>query len=135
MLDEKSAIKLIKIKFYEMEQVVLIPLLQGGFFSARWIKEGIMVDNLGFYPLLPWAVFIEVINLLIRNNGRAENGDANTLMLGAVGLTLDTIEGHIAHVVYAKKVGDVILQRLSPVSAILVWAGVCDSAPGELILR
>lgn len=135
MLDEKSAIKLIKLKFYEIENMVLIPLLQGGFFSARWTKDGIMVDNLGFYPLLPWSVFEEVIDLLNRNNGRAEKGDVTGLMLGADGLSLETIEGHIAHVIYGKKIGDVILRRMSPISAILVWAGVCDATPDELILR
>ena len=94
-----------------------------------------MVDNLGSQPFLPWAVFVEAVSILRRNGGRAERGDAMGSKLGDAGLSLETIEGHIAYVVYNKKVGDSIFRRISPIAAILVWAGVCDTAPGELILR
>jgi len=135
MLDERSAIKLIKLKFMDMEQVMIIPLLDGGFFSARWAKDGIMVDNLGFFPLLPWIIFTEVIKFLKGKNGRAEMGDPYSIKLGNDGIALESIEGHVARVVYGKKNGDVVLRRISPISAILVWAGICENTPNELILR
>jgi hypothetical protein len=135
MLNERSAINKIKLKFGDIENVVLIPLPFGGFFSARMIEQGIMVDNLGFYPFLPWTVFVEVINFLARKSGRAEKGDAISARLGDEGLSLETVEGHVAHVIYGKKVREVIFRRMSSISAILVWAGVCDATPDELILR
>ena len=134
MLNERSAINKIKLKFGEIEKIVLIPLPFGGFFSAREIPEGIMVDNLGFYPFLPWTVFVEVINFLIRNNGRAEEGFSMSARIGDEGLSLETVEGHIAHVNYGKNVRDVIFWRVSSISAILVWAGVCVATDDELIL-
>ncbi len=135
MLNERSAINKIKLKFGDIEKIVLIPLPFGGFFSARMTREGIMVDNLGFYPHLPWAVFVEVINFLIRKNGRPEKGFSMSARLGDEGLSLDTVEGHLAHVIYGKKVRDIIFRRVSSISAILVWAGVRDTTTNELILR
>jgi len=73
--------------------------------------------------------------LLARQGGRAESGDAMGSRLGDEGLPLDSIEGHIAQVVYGKQVGESVFRRISPISAILVWAGVCDTDTGELILR
>jgi hypothetical protein len=135
MLDERSAVKLIKLKFMDLEKIVLVPLLGGGFFSARWTKDGIMVDNLGFYPMLPWEVFIEAVNFLVNKQGRAEKGDPNSIKLGDDAIALDSIEGHVAQAVYGKKKGDVILRRMAPVSSILVWAEVCEDAHDELVLR
>ena len=134
MLNERSAINKIKLKFEEMDRVVIIPIQGGSFFSARMIGQGIMVDNLGFYPLLPWTVFAEVINFLIRNNGRAEEEFSMSARIGDEGLSLETVEGHIAHVIYGKNVRDVIFRRVSSISAILVWAGVCVTVNDELIL-
>ena len=135
MLNERSAINKIKLKFGEIEEIVLIPLPLGGFFSARMTAEGIMVDNLGFYPFLPWTVFVEVINFLIGRNGRAEKGFSMSARLGDEGLSLETVEGHLAHVIYDKKEREIIFRRVSSISAILVWAGVCDATTDELILR
>jgi len=135
VLNEKSAINKIKLKFEKIDRVVIISLQSGGFFSARMTEEGVMVDNLGFYPFLPWKVFMEVINLLNRNSGRVEKGDAMSSRLGDEGLSLETVEGYIAHVVYDKKIGETIFRRVSSISAILVWAGVCDATTDELILR
>jgi hypothetical protein len=47
---------------------------------------------------------------------------------------LDSIEGHIARVVYGKKIGDSVFRRISAIAGILVWAEVCEHAPGELVL-
>jgi hypothetical protein len=55
--------------------------------------------------------------------------------LGDKGLPLDSIEGHIAHVVYGKQVGETVFRRISPISAILVWSGLCNVSSGELILQ
>ena len=135
MLNERSAINKIKLKFGEIEEIVLIPLPLGGFFSASMTAEGIMVDNLGFYPFLPWTVFVEVINFLIGRNGRAEKGFSMSARLGDEGLSLETVEGHLAHVIYDKKEREIIFRRMSSISAILVWVGVCDATTDELILR
>jgi hypothetical protein len=93
------------------------------------------VNNLGSQPFLPWAVFEETVKLLIRNGGRAERGSALGGRLGERELPLDSVEGHIAHTVYGKQVGETVFRRVVPVAAILVWAGICEAVPGELVLK
>ena len=135
MPDENSVIETIKTKFGQARQPVEIPLHGGGSFKASLTEEGVRVDNLGNQPLLPWLVFEEAITLLNQNGGRAARGDAMSYRLGDPGLALNSVEGHIAYIVYRKNVGDSIFRRISPIAAILVWAGMCDEAPGELILH
>ena len=91
-----QAVSTIKHEFAESGHRVQIPLLKGGHFTAEITEEGIKVDNLGNQPLLPWAVFREAICVLIRNGGRAERGDALGSKLGDEGLSVDSVEGHIA---------------------------------------
>ncbi|MCJ7435841.1 MAG: hypothetical protein MUO77_20365 [Anaerolineales bacterium] len=135
MLDGKTAVAVIERKFHEAGSFVKIPLQKGGMFTARLVDGGLEVTDLSSQPFLPWNVFEQTVDLMVRKGGRAERGDAMNSRLGEEGLPLDSIEGHIAHVVYGKQEGDSIFRRISPIAAILVWAGICDSAPGELIIR
>lgn len=130
-----STTEVIKRRFGTVGRRFEIPLQRGEPFSGTMTVAGIIVDDLGTQSLLPWIVFEEAINLLKRNGGRAYRGDAMAYKLGEPGLALDSIEGHIAHVIYGKQIGESVFRRISPIAGILVWAGLCDSAPGELILR
>jgi len=98
------------------------------------VDGGVDVNNLGNQPFLPWIVFQEAIYVLIRNNGIAQRGNAMDSRLGEEGLFLNSIEGHVANVVYGKKIGDSVFRRITPIACILVWAGICRSEPGRLIL-
>lgn len=129
-----QAVNTVKRKFAVSGPTVQIPLLKGGHFSAEVTDEGIKVDNLGNQPLFPWAVFQEAICVLIRNGGRAERGDAMGSKLGDEGLSEDSVEGHIALVVYDKRPGDTVFRRITPVACILVWADICKAEPHELVL-
>lgn len=130
-----KVVKAIKAKFEQTGSPAMIPLQKGGTFTAEITTEGLLVDNLGKQPFLPWLVFQEAICVLVRNGGRASRGNAMISRLGQEELSLDSVEGHIAHVVYGKQVGDSVFRRISPISAILVWAGLCDTKSGELLLR
>jgi len=134
-MDEKSAVEAIQRKFTTTGKLVKIRLLKGGSFQADMTEKGVRVNNLGGQPFLPWAVFEETVRLLIRNGGRAERGSALGGRLGDRDLPLDSVEGHIAHAVYGKQVGETVFRRVVPVAAILAWAGVCEAAPGDLVLK
>ena len=134
-MDVTYAVAAIKRRFAETGHPTQIPLLRGGSFMADLTDEGIRVDNLGNQPFLPWVVFQESVCVLMRNGGRAERGNAMEAKLGEVGLSLDSVEGHIAYVVYGKQPGDAVFRRIAPIACTLIWAGVCDAAPHELILR
>ena len=133
-MNGKLAIEVIKQKFERIDRKVSMPMQKGRSLKPSMTNEGVIVDNLGNQPLLPWVVFEEAIDLLVRKDGRAEKGNAMSYRLGEEGLPLDSIEGHIAQAVYGKKLGDSVFRRISSISAILVWAGLCDTDPGELIL-
>ena len=130
-----KAVEVIKRRFAETDGEVEIPLRRVGHFTATVTDEGIKVDNLGNQPLLPWEVFQEAVCVLIRSGGRAKRGDAMGSRLGEEGLPFDSIEGHIAQVVYGKRLGESVFRRIAPIAGILVWAGICEAKPRELILR
>jgi hypothetical protein len=134
-MDGKTAVNKIKQKFEGAGLSVTIPLHKGGQFIAKVVAGGLEVDNLGTQPFLPWKVFEETVDLLVRKGGRAQRGDAMNSRLADEGLPLNSVEGYIAQEVYGKKPGDSIFRRISPIAAILVWAGICDEEPGELIIR
>jgi hypothetical protein len=135
MMDAKRAVETIKGKFKEQSEPILISLQNEGFFTAQLVEGGVEVDNLLTQPFLAWEVFIETIKLLSIKGGRAERGEALKYKLGEEGLSMDSIEGRIAFAFYGKKLGEKVLPRISPIAGILIWAGICESAPGELVLR
>jgi hypothetical protein len=101
-----------------------IPLLRGGIFWAELTDGGIQVSNLHNEPLLPWTAFEETVRLLVWKGGRAIRGNATEGKLGEEALPLDSVEGHVAQVVYGKRPGDSILRRITPIACILIWAAV-----------
>ncbi len=135
LMGEPEAVALIKKRFAETGNPAQILMAKGGrTFSARLAVVGVYVDNLGNQPFLPWAVFTESVLLLEKKNGRVIKGNSMKFKLGEPGLPIDSLEGHIAHKVYQKDLGDSVFRRITPVAGILVWAGICACEPGELIL-
>ncbi len=136
--DDNSVIVTIKNKFFKTGRPTEIPLLKERrgrrSFLAKLLDEGIWVGNLGKYPFLPWEVFQETIRILVKNDGRAKRGDAMNCRLSEPNLPKDSIEGHIAHVVYGKQEGETVFRRITPIACMLIWAGVCKAGRGELIL-
>jgi len=133
-IDAASVVDRIKRQFEAVGPTARIPLLKGGSFNASIAEDGITVSNLAKQPLLPWAVFEEAVTLLGRIGGHASRGDAMNCKLGDDGLSLDSVEGHIAATVYGQRKGDSVFRRITPVACILIWAGVCRHSPGELVL-
>ena len=134
MLNTIEGVEAIRRKFAEIGSPTHIPKLRKGSFTAEMRADGIWVDNLSAEPHLPWVVFQEAICVLIRNGWRARRGDAMKSKLGDEALSLDSIEGHIAHVVYGKRPGQSVFRRITPIACILIWAGICRAEPGELVL-
>ena len=127
-------VELIRRKFHQIGSPTDIPLLKRGSFKARLMDEGVEVDNLGAQPFLHWAAFQEAVCAMIRNGGRAIRGNAMQSRLGDQRLPLDSIEGHVAHVVYGKRLEESVFRRIVPIACILIWAGICNSEPNELVL-
>ena len=134
-MDTSPVVQIIRQKFEEGGGTAHIPNLKKRYFTAKLVDGGVDVDNLGSLPFLSWQVFHEAIGLLIRNGGRAKKGNAMNARLGDRGLPSSTIEGYIAQTVYGKRAGEWVFRRITPISCILVWAGVCEAEPNELVLK
>ena len=134
-MDVIQVVEAIRRKFADTGSPAEIPLLKGGSFTAQIVTNGIMVDNLADQPFLHWSAFQEAVCVLIRNGGRAARGNAMDAKLGEPALSLDSVEGHVAHVVYGRRAGESVFRRITPIACILIWAGICDAVPNELILR
>ena len=132
---EESVAAKIKKCFFKKGSPSKIPLMNGKkFFTARVELNGIYVDNLRTQPFIPWIVFSETIEFLKANGGQAKKGNAMNSKLGDPHLGLNTVEGHIASKVYGCKPGDPVLKRITPISCILAWAGLCENSRGQLSL-
>ncbi len=136
-IDKVEAELAIRQKFASVGTPSSIPLMTKKTFRAELVTGGVEVDNLGNKTFLPWQVFGETLRLLRQENGSALRGDAmgKSVRLGHPKLPLNSVEGHIAYSVYGKQLGDSVFRRISPVAAIMVWAGLCKPGRGELLLR
>jgi hypothetical protein len=133
-VDAAAAVDRIKRRFASAGPTARIPLLRRGSFTASIAEDGITVSNLAKQPFLPWVVFEEAVALLGRAGGHSSRGDAMNCRLGDDGISLDSVEGHIAAAVFGQRRGDSVFRRITPVACILIWAGVCRHSPGELVL-
>lgn len=107
---------------------------------------GVTVSNLGASKELPIEVFIVTLSLLNLSNdktavcGKVMKRDPATketiaFNLGDPELPMNSVEGHIASVIFGKKIGDTVFRRITPVARILEWAGVCEYGNGTLKLK
>src|SRR4051794_37671620 len=115
-----QVVEAIRRKFDETGSPAQVPLLRGDPFTATLQEDGITVSNLGGQPLLPWTAFQEAVCAIIHGGGRAARGDAMGDALGGPGLPLDSIEGHVAQVVYGKREGEAVFRRVTPIACILI---------------
>lgn len=125
----------IRKKFIEEGSPAEIPMMNGQTFTAYMVDAGVNTSNLGAQPLLIWASFEEAVLLIANCGGSAQRGNAINFRLGEVGLPFNSIEGHVAHVVYHKQVGESVFRRITPIAAILIWAGICRPIANGLILN
>ena len=115
----------------------------GPFKIRRIIVNGvdtIEVDNkvLPQDPRLPLIIFKSVIEFLYNSKDhKRKRGTAirRGIRLCDEGLTLDTVEGFVAHKFYEKKCGDTVYKRISAIANILITSGVCRHEPGHLVLN
>lgn len=90
------------------------PILKQGYIV------GVEATNIPAYPFLSIDVFVAVISLLeLSPENFAVNGNVYNYKLGDPGLPLNSIEGHVAKVVYNYKKGETVYKRITPIVKIL----------------
>lgn len=135
--DESTVIRNIKEKLNQNHGIASISMARGNTFQIYYEEygNGIYATNLPHNRIITWKVFDYAVEVIQKNGGKALKGQAMKAKLGEPGLTLDTVEGYVAHYGYNVKFGDSTLRMISPLSAILEWADICINGYGYLQLK
>jgi hypothetical protein len=129
----------LKNRLKEINGTANIPM-RGGYIQVTPVLcdgnvIGVNVDGLGNYPFISIDVFVVTISLLyLSENHTARKGNAMEGHLGDDYLPLNSVEGHVAHVIYGNQVGQRVFRRITPISRILEWAGIVENT-GDGFLR
>lgn len=134
--DESFVTKRIKERLNAEKGQAILSLSNKKTFTIYYEEfgNGIYASNLPKGTLLSWKAFDCAVELLKKHNGKASKGNAMRAKLGESELTLDTIEGYVAYKAYQVEPGNSVLRRISPLSAILEWCGICKNGYGYLEL-
>lgn len=132
--DESIATKSIKNKLNAHKGQAQLPLSNNKTFTICYEEygNGILASNLPKGSTLTWKAFDAALELLENQNGKANKGNAMKSKLGEEHLTLDTIEGYVAYHAYGVAPGESVLRRISAISSILEWCGLCKNGYGYL---
>lgn len=85
---------------------------------------------------LTWEAFEAAVEVVIKNGGKAVKGNARSgARLGSSRLSLDSVEGYIAHKVHGVQEGGTAFGPGFVIAAVLDWAGICKNERGYLSIR
>jgi hypothetical protein len=73
------------------------------------------------------SVFYATLSLLKEQGGKALKGNAFNNKLGEGDLPLNSVDGYVASTIYNREQGISVTSRITPISNILIAAGVCES--------
>ena len=80
-----------------------------------------------------YKVFDDIVELLIKQGGRAKKGNGRNYKLGEPGCEENTVVGTIA-LHRGRTIGESVFDPVFVMAAILEWAGIAKNGRGELIL-
>ena len=86
------------------------------------------------YERNEYVVFDTIVDLLVRNGGRARKGNGRNYKLGEPECDETTVVGAIAKYYAGKKYGDSVFDPVFVFAAVLEWAGIAHNERGELVL-
>ena len=90
-------------------------------------------DKLPLKPYYDYGVFDVIVDLLVRQGGRARKGNGRNYKLGQPGCEENTVVGAIAKY-RGFQPGDSVFDPVFVMAAVLEWAGIAENGRGELIL-
>ena len=90
-------------------------------------------DKLPISPPYEYDVFNVIVDLLLKQGGRARKGNGRNYKLGEAGCEENTVVGAIAKS-RGRKVGDSVFDPVFVMAAVLEWAGIAENGRGEIIL-
>jgi hypothetical protein len=135
---DSLVIKKIKEKLNTCSGRATIPLYSGDSCDIGYDINGRGLISSKIPPAnqLTWEAFDAAVEVVIKNNGKAEKGKARSgAKLGSDGLPLDSIEGYIAHKVHGTQIGETAFGPGFVIAAVLDWAEICHNERGYLTIN
>jgi hypothetical protein len=135
--NESHTVQKIKRKLNNLHGCATIPLSRTGSFHIFYedYGNGIYASNVPHNRILTWKAFDLAIEIITKSGGRAPKGKAMKARLGETELTLNTVEGYVAHYGYNVQIGESTLRIITALSSILAWADLCTNGYGYLELK
>ncbi|WP_335871098.1 DUF2089 family protein [Bacillus sp. 2205SS5-2] len=85
---------------------------------------------------LVWEAFDAAVEVVIQNGGKAVKGKARSgAKLGSDDLSLNSVEGYIAHKVHGVEEGETAFGPGFVIAAVLDWADICKNERGYLSIN
>ncbi|EDS77527.1 conserved hypothetical protein [Clostridium botulinum C str. Eklund] len=136
--DDSLVVKKIKEKLNKCNGKTLIPLFRGNPCDITYDNngKGVVSSKIPLANQLTWEVFDATVEVVIKNGGKAEKGNAQSgAKLGSDRLSLNSVEGYIASKVHGVEEGKTAFGPGFVVCAILDWAGICKNERGYLSIN
>jgi hypothetical protein len=133
--NDSIVVRKIKEKLNESGGRASIPLFSGElcdiFYNSN--GKGLISPKIPPANQLIWEAFDAAVEVVIKNGGKAMKGKARSgAKLGSDGLSLDSVEGYIAHKVHGVQIGETAFGPGFVIAAVLDWAGICNNERGYL---
>lgn len=91
-------------------------------------------DKLPIKPAYQFTIFDTIVELLLKQNGRARKGNGRNFKLGEENCDDTTVVGYIAKHYSGKKDGNSVFDPVFVLAAVLEWADIAKNERGELVL-
>lgn len=115
-----------------------IQLFSGEECDIRYCENGNGLASSKIPPAnqLIWSAFDAAVEIVLKNGGKAKKGNAQSgAKLGTDKLTLDSVEGYIAHKVHGVHPGETAFGPGFVICAVLDWAEICSNERGWLVIK
>lgn len=131
---EVNASDIIKKKLWENGGRALVYSINGKEYTIKAEKDGktFASDALPIGPNYEYSVFDVIVDLLIREGGRAAKGNGRNFKFGQGNCTEDTVVGAIAKYYAGRQPGESVFDPVFILAAILEWAGVVNNCRGYI---
>lgn len=134
--DSIKASDIIRSKLYSNGGCATISSINGKTYIIKASTDGksFLCDDLPIKPPYEYAVFDVIVDLLIKQGGKAPKGNGRNYRLGYGDCTEDTVVGAIGLNYAGKQIGDSVYDPVFVLASILEWAHIAHNRRGFIEL-
>ena len=131
-----KASDIIRNKLYENGGRATVLSVSGNSYIIKAANDGksFLCDELPIKPPYEYTVFDVIVDLLIRQGGKARKGNGRNYRLGEGDCTEDTVVGAIAKNYAGKEPGSSVYDPVFVLTSVMEWAGIIHNDRGYIEL-